>query len=93
MIDAPSKSLGLANSPSSGWITSSPFLKTVEHLVKHTKCSKEAPDLLILDNHESHCLLVAIIGVKTNGLMWFLFPQTVPTDCNHLCNGSFWSQI
>lgn len=30
------------------------FLLFIQHFVKHTKCSKEHPVLIVLDNHATH---------------------------------------
>lgn len=79
MNGAPPGSLGLVNSPSSGWMTSSLFFKTMEHVVNHTKCTKEDPILLLLDNHESHCSLDVIIFAKENGVIMVTFPP----HCTH----------
>lgn len=72
-------SLGLVNSPTSGWITGPLFLKVLEHLVKHTQSSKESPILLIMDNHESHCTLDAILFARNNGIVFL----TIPPHCSH----------
>lgn len=79
MIGAPPGSLGLVNSPSSGWMTASLFLKTLEHLVSQTRCSKQDPILLLMDNHESHCSLEAVIYAKENGIIIVTFPP----HCTH----------
>lgn len=76
---SPPNSLGLVNSPNSGWMTASLFLPTLQHLVKFTKCTKEDPILLLLDNHESHCSLEAIIYAKKSGIVMVTFPP----HCTH----------
>lgn len=50
--EAPPSSIALGNS--SGWITKELFLKVLEYIKKHTKCSQERKILLTFDNHESH---------------------------------------
>lgn len=49
--DAPVGSIGTANT--SGWINDEGFLVFLKHFYQHTRCSKEKPCLLLLDNHES----------------------------------------
>ena len=44
--------VGTAN-PSS-WLKADDFMVFMKRFVTVTKCSKESPDLLILDNHASH---------------------------------------
>ncbi|XP_046667355.1 uncharacterized protein LOC124359039 [Homalodisca vitripennis] len=79
MVGAISGSLGFVNSPTSGWITNALFLKVLEHFVKYSHCSKESPVLLILDNHESHCTLDAILYARDNGICIV----TIPPHCSH----------
>lgn len=74
-----SGSLGLANSPSSGWMTSVLFYKVLEHIQKHTRCSKETPILLIMDNHESHCSLENVLYARDQGIVIL----TLPPHCSH----------
>ncbi|KAJ8910823.1 hypothetical protein NQ315_004683, partial [Exocentrus adspersus] len=79
MTGAPPGSLGLVNSPSRGWMYALPFLKTLEHLVSHTRCSMQDPIFLLMDNHESHCSLEAVIYAKENGIVMVTFPP----HCTH----------
>lgn len=72
-------SLGLANSPKSGWITNELFLKVLEHVAKHTRSSIDLPILLIMDNHESHCNLDVIQYARNNGIVIL----TIPPHCSH----------
>jgi hypothetical protein len=46
----PPACIGRANK--SGWITEEIFADYLQHLIRHSKCSKEEPVLLIMDNHE-----------------------------------------
>lgn len=57
MINAPEGSLGLANSPASSWMSSEFFLKILEHIKNYNQVSY----LVLLDNHESHCTLDAVL--------------------------------
>jgi hypothetical protein len=74
---APPGSLGLAFQ--SGWMTGPNFLEVMKHFVKHTRCDKENPVLLILDNHESHIYLEAVLYAKENGVVLLTFPP----HCSH----------
>ena len=64
---APPGSSGSANP--SGWMKESHFLEYLEHFVKHTKCSKEKPILLLLDNHGSHLSIQGLDFCKANGII------------------------
>lgn len=71
---APSGSLGLANSPNSGWMTKELFLKVLKHIKHHTQCSSESPILILMDNHETHCSLETILFARENGMVLVTFP-------------------
>ncbi|XP_023310002.1 uncharacterized protein LOC108904856 [Anoplophora glabripennis] len=58
----------------SGWMTGDLFIKTLEHIVKHTSCNKENKILLLMDNHESHTTLAAILYARENGIVLLSFP-------------------
>ena len=64
---APPGSSGSANP--SGWMKESHFLEFLKHFVKHTKCSKEKPVLLLLDNHGSHLSIQGLDFCKANGII------------------------
>lgn len=72
--DAPPGSLGLANSPRSGWMTKELFVKVLEHIIKFTGCTNENPILVLMDNHETHCSLEAVSLAKSNGIVLVTFP-------------------
>lgn len=74
LAGAPVGSLGLANSPSSGWMTSDLFIKVLEHIVKITSCSINNPILIVMDNHETHCSLSAVLYARENGITLVTFP-------------------
>lgn len=76
---APPGSIGLVNCPTSGWMTASLFLKVLEHIQKHTKCCKDDPIIILMDNHESHCTLEAVCYAKDNGMTLVTFPP----HCTH----------
>ena len=49
---APPGSVGAANK--SGWINVAIFPDYLTHVVQNTRCTKEKPKILIMDNHETH---------------------------------------
>ena len=55
----PNGCIGSANP--SGWMTQDDFVIFLEHFMKHSRCSKEKPILLLLDNHESHLSVNGIV--------------------------------
>lgn len=55
------------------------FLDFLKHFIKHVKCSKESPALLILDNHVSHLSIAGLDLAKENGLSVLTFPP----HCSH----------
>ncbi|XP_043212195.1 SH3 domain-containing protein C23A1.17-like [Amphibalanus amphitrite] len=63
----------------SGWMTKENFKIFLVHFVKHTRCSKERPVLLLLDNHESHLGVEAVTYAKENGVVLLSFPP----HCSH----------
>jgi hypothetical protein len=67
MFDNPPGSLGLANSPQSSWMTGPLFLKVLKHVKKHTRHSKEDCVILVMDNHESHCICDSILCAREKG--------------------------
>lgn len=79
MKGAPTRSLGLANKSGSGWMTSILFLDLIKHIQKHTKCTKNEPILIVLDNHESHTSLETILYCRENGIIFVTFPP----HCTH----------
>lgn len=69
----------------SGWMTGETFVHYWEHFIKHTKCSKERPVLVILDNHESHVTPQTLQIAKDNGITLITLPphtshKTQPLD-------------
>lgn len=75
---APPGSHGAATS--SGYMNSEIF--TAQYLpffIKYTRCSKEKPVLLILDNHISHCSLGAVELCRSSGVILL----TLPPHCSH----------
>ncbi|KAJ8894599.1 hypothetical protein PR048_007263 [Dryococelus australis] len=57
----------------SGWVTHVEFSQFVQHFVRHTRCSREHPDLLILDNHSSHISFSVMSFCKDNGVVLLSF--------------------
>lgn len=72
VADGPPGCIGSANP--SGWVTSKEFLVFIKHFVKHTKCSKEQPALIVLDNHASHLSVDMINYCRENGITLLSFP-------------------
>ncbi|RXN07766.1 endochitinase A1-like protein [Labeo rohita] len=72
LINGPPGSKGGANS--SGWMKDTHFVDFLQHFNEHTKCSKEKPCLLLLDNHESHLSIDGLNYAKENGIIMLSFP-------------------
>lgn len=79
LAGAPVGSLGLVNSLTSGWMTNPLFLKVLEHIQKCTRCFDENKVRILMDNHESHCTLDAIVYAKNHGIVLVTFPP----HCTH----------
>lgn len=79
LFGAPTGSLGLANSSKSGYMIGPLFLEVLKHIKKHTRCSVDNKILLVMDNHESHCTLDAVLFAKDNGIVLVTFPP----HCSH----------
>lgn len=77
LTGAPSDSLGLGSK--SGWMTEDLFLEVLKHVKMHSRCSVEAPILLLMDNHVSHTSLSSIVYAKTHGIVLLSFPP----HCTH----------
>lgn len=73
---APS-SEGVANG--SGWMRGPDFLLYMQHFVRHAKATKDTPKLLLLDNHQSHMSLDALVYAEENGVVMLTFPP----HCSH----------
>ncbi|XP_041349184.1 uncharacterized protein LOC121368514 [Gigantopelta aegis] len=74
---APPGTIGSAHQ--TGWMTTENFTVFMEHFIKSTKCSKELPVLLILDNHDTHLSIQTIDLAKDNGVIML----TLPPHCSH----------
>lgn len=72
LINAPTSSIALGNR--NGWMTAELFPKVLEHIQKHTNCSKERKIILLMDNHESHISVTAINYCRDNGIVVLTFP-------------------
>ena len=72
MKGAPPDSIGVANP--SGWMSAACFKEFIKHFIKHTKCSKDRPVILILDNHDSHISIETIDLSKENGVTLLMLP-------------------
>ncbi|KAB0793383.1 hypothetical protein PPYR_13003 [Photinus pyralis] len=69
---APPGSAGATHS--SGWMTKENFLKYLEHFRKHSNCSLNNKQLIILDNHDSHVNIEIINFARSNGLVLLTLP-------------------
>ena len=80
---APEGSIGLTHE--SGWMTSSNFLKIMEHFVKESHASLEHKVVIIMDNHDSHLSVPVLEYLKANGVSVLTLPphtsnKTQPLD-------------
>jgi hypothetical protein len=69
--------VGLAHP--SGWINADTFLESLKHFFTCTGCNKQAPHLLLLDNHSSHLDLKVINFASDNQIVMLTFPP----QCSH----------
>jgi DDE superfamily endonuclease/helix-turn-helix, Psq domain len=74
---APAQSLGLSSR--NGWMTTDLFVEVLQHMKSYTRCSKESPILLILDNHVSHTSIAGIKYCRDNGIELL----SLPPHCSH----------
>lgn len=75
ICDGPVGCCGSANPR--GWITGPTFLLFMKHFVKHVRCSRESPVLVLLDNHASHLYIDVLDFWKENGITLLSFsPHT-----------------
>ena len=77
MNGTPPDSIDVANP--SGWMSAACFTEFIKHFIKHTKCSKDRPAILILDNHDSHISIETIDLFKENDVTLL----TLPPHCSH----------
>lgn len=68
---------GVANG--SGWMKGPDFFLYMQHFVRHSKASKDTQKLLLLDNHQSHLSLDALVYAEENGVVMLTFPP----HCSH----------
>ena len=66
MKGAPPDSIGVANPY--GWMSAACFTEFIKHFIKHAKCSKDCPVILILDNHDSRIIIETIDLSEENGV-------------------------
>ncbi|KMQ86136.1 pogo transposable element with krab domain-like protein [Lasius niger] len=64
----------IATVSDSGWINENLFCDWLRHFISFAKPSKEAPVLLILDNHESHNSLDSFMICRDNGINLISLP-------------------
>ncbi|KAJ8935755.1 hypothetical protein NQ314_012661 [Rhamnusium bicolor] len=65
---APEGGIGLASK--SEWINADLFLNDLKHILKNTRCTKDFPILLIMDNPESHISINDINYARDNGIVF-----------------------
>ncbi|KAG5872297.1 hypothetical protein JTB14_022619 [Gonioctena quinquepunctata] len=63
----------------SGWMSTRVFLKLSEHIKKHTNSSPTNKILLLMDDHETHVSLDAILFAREHGIVLLSFPP----HCTH----------
>ncbi|XP_067934193.1 uncharacterized protein [Watersipora subatra] len=86
MNGAPEVSLGLTNTlTGSAWMTSDLFIRVAEHIIKHARPTKEAPMVLVMDNHASHCGYTVLKMCRDSGIHIVTLPphtsnKTQPLD-------------
>lgn len=62
-----------------GFVNADTFLESLKHFVTCKGCNKQAPHLLLLDNHSSHPDLKVINFARDNGIVMLTFPP----HCSH----------
>ena len=77
MKSAPPSAIGVANP--SGWMSAACFTELKKHFIKHVKCSKDHPVILVFDNHDSHISIETIDLANDNGVTLL----TLPPHCSH----------
>ncbi|XP_046994508.1 MFS-type transporter clz9-like [Schistocerca americana] len=71
------------------WMNSELFLPVLQHVVKHERPTKEHPNLMILDNHESHTSTATISYAKENGIILLTLPPRTSHKIQPLDVGVF----
>lgn len=89
LIDnAPNGTIGFCSK--SGWVEAEIFEQYIQHFVKHVKCSKDNPALLILDGHSSHTKNLQMIDfARDNGLIILSIPPHTSHKLQPLDRGLF----
>ena len=62
-----------------GWINEEVFLNYLNHIIQHSRCTKERKVLFIMDNHEAYISSEAIDKAKADGVVIL----TIPPDASH----------
>jgi hypothetical protein len=63
----------------SGWMSAKIFIKLLEHIMNHTNCNVSNKILLLLENHETHVSIDAIMYAREHGIVLLSFPP----HCTH----------
>jgi hypothetical protein len=89
LIDqAPTGTIGFCSK--NGWIEADIFFEYVKHFVKHVKCTKNNPVLLILDGHSSHTKNLRMIDfARDHGLIVLSIPPHTSHKLQPLDRGLF----
>ena len=77
--NSPPGSVGSANP--SAWMKAADFMVFTRHFQAVTRYTKQTPELLLLDNHQSHMSLDVVIFSRDNGIV---LPNLLPPPhCSH----------
>lgn len=77
MRGAPPGSIGAVSD--NGWTDGDRFIDWLKHFIKTTKCTKDDPQVIIVDGHHSHKTLAAIDLARDSGITLL----TLPSHCTH----------
>ena len=72
MKDTPPQAI--VHASSSGWTDSTLFITWLKHFVAFTGCSRQDPNIIVLDGHHSHKTLEAVLYCRENGIELLTLP-------------------
>ncbi|ELU02550.1 hypothetical protein CAPTEDRAFT_196729 [Capitella teleta] len=81
---APNGTVGVCHK--SGWMTGKMFEEWLDHFSAHSKCTKDHPVLLLMDNHGSHITINALSKAKQNVQTIKLCEVTSGSACQLVVN-------
>lgn len=58
----------------SGWMNQESFVQFIDHFIQNTRCSKDYPVILLIDNHNSHLSVEALDKASDSGIHIVSFP-------------------